>query len=181
MGIMPDERQYIADICREEMEEASRRILERLSKLEYQHSHLSADQFADVRRFYEDLAAKPWTEADEECLHSLEELSEAEIKAMLRDAYRRSPLDPVPSFAYLVGLARKHEPEAEATAIPLTNPDAISAAARESLANLLEKELSQATADIITRLHLEDAGATSLRERLEDAQGMIIGRFTPLV
>ncbi|HXG63965.1 MAG TPA: hypothetical protein VNO70_02590 [Blastocatellia bacterium] len=59
MGIMPDERQRIADICREEMEEASRRILERLSKLEYQRSHLSADQFADVRRFYEDLAAKP--------------------------------------------------------------------------------------------------------------------------
>ena len=181
MRIRPDERQIIADICREESDEASRRIAERLSAFECRPVSGSDDTMESIRRFYEELADCAWTEADEEALASLGDLSEHEIKQMLRVAFRRSPVFPPPSFSFLVNVHKREGPETQATAAgPLANSDAVSALDRERIANLLHTELEEAAEEIAKRLRLESKGDI-VREELQRVEGNIISRFTPLV
>lgn len=179
MRIRPDERQIIAEIFREESEEANRRIAERLSAFECRPVSGSDDTMESIRRFYEELADCAWTEADEEALRGMGELSEHEVKQMLRETFRRSPVCPVPSFSFLVNLHRKESPETQATG-SLANPDAVSALERERLANLLHTELEEAAEEIAKRLRLEGK-ADIVREELQRVEGNIISRFTPLV
>ena len=75
MRIRPDERQIIADICREESEEANRRIANRLTAFECRPVSGNDDTLDSIRRFYEELTDSAWTRADEEALKSLGEKS----------------------------------------------------------------------------------------------------------
>ena len=181
MRIRPDERQIIADIVREESDEASRRVAERLSTFECRPVSGNDDTMESIRRFYEELADSAWTEADEEALTSLGDLSEHEVKQMLRESFRRSPVFPPPSFSFLVNVHKRDEPEAQSTAAgSLANPDAVSAHDRERMANLLHAELEEAAEEIAKRLRLEGK-ADVVREELQRVEGNIISRFTPLV
>ena len=180
MRIRPDERQIIADILREESEAASRRIADRLSAFECRPISSNNDTMESIRRFYEELADCAWTEADEEALASLGGLSEHEVKQMLRESFRRSPVFPPPSFSFLVNVHKREEPGAQANAGQLANPDAISALDRERIANLLHTELEEAAKEIARRLPLEGK-ADIVREELQRVEGNIISRFTPLV
>jgi len=181
MRIRPDERQIIADIFREESEEANRRIAERLSAFECRPVSGSGDTMESIRRFYEELADSAWTDADEETLMSLGDSSEHEVKQMLREAFRRSPVYPVPSFSFLVNVHKKEVLEIQpAAAGSLANPDAVSALDRERIANLLHSELEEAAQEIAKRLQLESK-ADVVREELQRVEGNIISRFTPLV
>jgi hypothetical protein len=63
----------------------------------------------------------------------------------------------------------------------LANTDAISSDERERLANVLQKELSEAARDIAASLRLSNTNSEIVREQLEVIQGNIIGRLTPLV
>ncbi len=180
MRIRPDERQIIADIFREESEEASRRIADRLSTFECRPVASNDDTLESIRRFYEELADTHWTEADEEALMGLADLSEHEVKQMLRVAFRRSPVCPVPSFSFLINVHKKEGPEAHPSAGALANPDAVSALERERIANLLHAELEEAAQEIAKRLKL-DSKADIVREELQRVEGNIISRFTPLV
>ena len=180
MRIRPDERQIIADICREETEETSRRIAERLATFECRPVSGNNDTMESIRRFYEELADTTWTEADEEALTRLGNLSEHEVKQMLRESFRRSPVCPVPSFAFLISVHKKEGSEAQPSATALANPDAISALDRERIANLLHAELEEAAQEIAKRLKLESK-ADIVREELQRVEGNIISRFTPLV
>ena len=178
MRIRTSDSNEIADICREEMDEANRRISERLKQYEQRPASSTTEQLEGVRRFYEDLADKNWTKADEDCLKSLEGLSESDIKARMRQGFRKAQLYPVPNFAYLISVL-KTETRYENTQ-PLGNTEAVSAAERERLANVLEKELTEATRDIAASLRLSDTNKEIIREQLEITQGNIIGRLTPL-
>ena len=155
MRIRPDERQIIADILREESDEASRRIADRLSAFECRPVSGNDDTMESIRRFYEELADCSWTEADEEALASLGDSSEHEIKQMLRVAFRRSPVFPPPSFSFLVNVHKREDPETQAAVTGLANPDAVSALDRERIANLLHTELEEAAEEIAKRLRLE--------------------------
>lgn len=177
MRIRATERQEITDICREELEEASRRIHERLAQLEKRPAAASEDKLEGVRKFYEDLTDKNWTKADEDFLQTLADHNENDIKTLMRDGFRKAQLFPVPNFAYLV----QAKAEVRAAAAQVSGSDAVSAAERERLANVLERELSEAIRDIAANLRLSDANSEIIREQLEVAQGNIIGRLTPLV
>jgi hypothetical protein len=181
MKIRPDQRQAVRQICGDELEAATRRIYERLAELESRQDGSSDEKLEGVRKFYEELADKRWSKKDEECLQSLGEKSESEIKQMMREAFRRSPVLPVPNFGYMVNLVKKGEGEISR---PLghssKNPDAFPAAERERLANILETQLMEAAREIGLRLDLDNAKTAIVREELELAQGQIIGRFTPL-
>jgi hypothetical protein len=182
MIIRSNERQYIADVVREEIEEANRRINERLAQFECPQVEYSGDKLNGVRRFYEDLTDKAWTQSDEECLASLGDQGETEIKQMLREAYRRSRVHPVPNFASLMNALRKGEnvtPHDESR--PLANQYAVSAIERERLANLLYEEMADTARELASRLNLTEAKTKLLHEQLEIVQGQIISRFTPLV
>ena len=181
MRIKPNERDQIGAILREEIEEASRRISERLSQFEGRSGSPEED-LQGVRRFYSDLTEKAWSNGDEEALRALGSLAEDEIRRIICEAYRRSPLHPVPGFAYLVNLLKKGEADVRVDE-PLShrNPDAVSAVERERLANLLHNELSEAAFEIASRLQLNEVRKEIVRERLDIAEGNIIGRFTPLV
>ena len=178
MRIRPTERQEITDICREELEEVSRRIHERLAHFEQRAAGSNADHLEGVRRFYEDLADKNWTKADEDFLATLGNLNETEIKKMMREGFRKAQLFPLPNFAYLIHA--KEEARAS-TGTHNTYSDAVSAADRERLANVLQRELTEAVRDIASNLRLTDTNSEIVREQLEIAQGNIIGRLTPLV
>src|ERR1041385_2250015 len=102
MRLRPNERQEIADILHEELKEATRRISERLAEFECQPASSKEDQMDNVRRFYTDLTDKDWTDADEETLNDYADLGEGEIKEMMREAFRRSRMYPVPNFASLI-------------------------------------------------------------------------------
>ncbi len=181
MRIKPNERDHIGAILREEIEEASRRIGERLSQFEGRPGSPEEDLHG-VRQFYADLTDKAWTDSDEGALRGLGSLGEDEIKRMICEAYRRSPLHPVPGFAYLVNLLKKGETELRVDEPhSLRNPDAVSAVERERLANLLHNELSEAAFEIASRLQLNEVRREIIRERLDIAEGNIVGRFTPLV
>ena len=178
MRIRPSERLEISDMCRDELEEASRRICERLAQFEQRPAASSADTMEGIRKFYEDLTDKNWTKADEDCLRSLADLSEQDIKKMMREGFRNAQLFPLPNFSYLI----QAKSEARMMTGPLvTNSDAVSAAERERLANVLQRELTEAVRDIAANLRLSDTNSEIVREQLEIAQGNIIGRLTPLV
>jgi hypothetical protein len=181
MRIRPDERQIIADILREETEQASRRIADRLSAFECRPVSGNDDTRESIRRFYEELADTTWTEADEATLTGLGDLSEHEVKQMLRESFRCSVVHPIPSFSFLVNMHKKEVSEAQAApASSLANPDALSAEDRERIANLLHTELEEAAQEIAKRLRL-DSKADIVREELQRVEGNIISRFTPLV
>jgi hypothetical protein len=182
MRIRPNERQHIADIIREELEQANQRINERIVQFECQPLENKEDKFDNVRRFYNDLIEKDWTEADEESLGGFSDLSEGDIKRMMREAFRRSRVHPVPSFASLINVLKRIEGEPSSEAgLSLNNPDAVSASERERIANVLHKELTEAADEIASRLKLGDAKADIVREQLEIVEGAIVSRFTPLV
>lgn len=180
MRIKPNERQHITDLVREELDQANRRINERLSEYECQPAMSKEDEYDCVRRFYTDLTNNQWTEADEEGLSAYSNHSADELKEMMRQAFRRSRVYPIPSFASLMNTLRKTNGHVEGAG-PLFNPDAISAAERERIANLLHNELTGAAHEIASRLKLGDNKADVVREQLEIVEGAIISRFTPLV
>jgi hypothetical protein len=180
MAIRTTQHQTFLDICREEVESATKRIEDRLGDLESKPGGNREDRREDIRLFFEWLADKTWTEPDEECLETLAGTKDTEIMAIIRDGFRMSPVIPIPSFRYLVGLAKRPEPKPQAPSDPDTS-NGVSAVDRERLANLLDEQL-RATADtLISRLGLEDPKCSVVREVLEDAQGNIISNLTPLV
>ena len=178
--IKPNERQHLSDVIREELDQAERRIDERLAQYECQPAASKQDEFDNVRRFYVDLTNNDWTDADEETLNNYSSLGEEEIKDMMRQAFRRSRVYPVPNFASLMNTLRKDNGHIESLG-QLRNSDAISAAEREHIANLLHQELTDAAHEIASRLQLGDTKAEVVREQLETVEGAIISRFTPLV
>ena len=180
MRIRPDERQIIADICREESEEANRRIANRLTAFECRPVSGNDDTLDSIRRFYEELTDSAWTRADEEALKSLGEKSEHEVKQMVRESFRRSPVYPVPSFSFLINVHKKDSSEVQPSTTALANRDAVSAEDRERIANLLHTELEEAAQEIAKRLKL-DSKVDIVREELQRVEGNIISRFTPLV
>lgn len=179
MRIRESETHEISNICREEFEEATRRVNERLRQFEERPASSQDAHLEGVRKFYEDLANKNWTTADEEALSSLDGKNESDIKTMMRDAFRKAQLHPVPNFAYLLQVLKiDSQPKAAGTH---ANTDAVSSDERERLANVLQKELSEAARDIAASLRLSDVNTDIVREQLEVVQGNIIGRLTPLV
>jgi hypothetical protein len=179
MRIRESETQEITNICHEEFQEATRRVSERLKQYEVRPASSNSEHLEGVRKFYEDLADKNWTKADEEALKGLDGKNESDIKAMMREGFRKAQLYPVPNFAYLVSVMKADShPKA---ASPLANTDAVSSDERERLANVLQKELSEAARDIAASLRLSNTNTEIVREQLEIIQGNIIGRLTPLV
>jgi len=180
MRIKQNERQNLSDIIREELDEAERRINQRFSEYECHPAVSKQDELDKVRLFYIDLTGNEWTEADEEALAGYSDLNESKIKETMRQAFRRSRVYPVASFASMMNALRKTNGYTESTG-PLSNPDAISAAERERIANLLHSELKEAAQEIASRLRLVDTKADIVREQLEIVEGAIISRFTRLV
>jgi hypothetical protein len=182
MRIRQGERQQIAEILREELDEASRRISERLSELERRPVASKDDSLDGVRSFYQDLTDNDWTVEDEQYLGGLTDSSEELTKGLMREAFRRSRVHPIPNFASLINIAKKGPGQAslEQTA-PLANPDAVPAADRERMANLLHRGLEEAATEISSRLGLTGTKVDVVRERLEEVEGAIISEFTPLV
>jgi hypothetical protein len=182
MRIRQQEQHLIAEVLREELEEARRRISDRFAEFERQPVASKDDSLDGVRRFYQDLTDNDWTEADEEALGGLPESTEEQTKRMMREAFRRSRVHPIPSFASLINVARKG-PGTSALdgSAPFANPDAVPAAERERMANLLHRGLRAAAGEIASRLELTGTKADVVREQLEDVEGAIISEFTPLV
>ena len=181
MLIRPDERQIVHDICREEMEEANRRIAERLRAIQSRPRSCDEDEFESIRRFYEDLTDNVWSKADEECLSSLSSEGVVELKRLMREGFRLSPVHPAPNFKYLINIVKRSEAEGQAPfQCSHMSTDAVPSSSRERLANLLDEQLRVAADDIVLRLKLNESNETVVRERLEMAQGHIIGDFTPL-
>ena len=182
MRLRPNERQEISDILQDEIKAATCRIIERLTEYEQQPASSKEDCMDGIRRFYTDLADKDWTNADEQSLSSYMDMGESEIKEMMREAFRRSRLYPIPSFASLINALKKDSGEASSQpAGSLNNPDAVPQVERERIANMLHQDLVEAADEISRRLKLADTKADIVREQLEIAEGAIIARFTPLV
>lgn len=180
MKIRPSQRQKATDICREELDRAARRIEERLSEMEYRKAESGHKSHEGVRQFYEELADRDWTESDQECLERVIHLGDQNIKQMMRDAFRHTSVMPVPSFSYLVNLAKKLDSKS-ADIRPAENSNAVSAVERERLANLLDQQLKAAGDEIISRLHLSQPNCELILQRLEAVQGHIISELSPLV
>lgn len=182
MRIKPREHYHVAEILNEELSEANRRIVERISEIERQPIASKDDSLDGVRRFYQDLTDNDWTDADEEALAGLSGSKEAQIMRMMREAFRLSRVHPVPSFASLVNIAKKGPGLSGAAAGAFfSNPDAVPAEERERIANLLHRALHEAAAGIASRLNLNDTKAAVVRQQLENMEGAIISEFTPLV
>jgi hypothetical protein len=96
----------------------------------------------------------------------------------MREGFRKAQLYPIPNFAYLINVVTT-EPRQE-FAHSMANTEAVSAAERERLANVLQKELTEAARDIAASLRLSETNSEIIREQLEITQGNIIGRLTPL-
>jgi len=182
MRMRPREHQHLGEIVHEELEEAGRRINDRLSEIERRPVASKDDTRDGVRRFYQDLTDNDWTDADEKSLAGMIDLAEEHIKRLMRDAFRRSRVHPVPSFASLIIVSKK---DAGSSSFEVgtfyANPDAVPAAERERIANLLHRELKEAAREIASRLRLTDTKAEVVREQLEGIEGAIISEFTPLV
>jgi len=178
----PREHQRVAEILTEELDETHRRISERLSQLERRPVASKNDSLDGVRSFYQDLTDNDWTDADEKALCDLEGSNEEQIKVMMREAFRRSRVHPIPSLASLIRIATKGPglPGLEAGAL-YANPDAVPAAERERIASLLHRELAEAANEIASRLKLGSSTAEVVRKQLEDVEGTIISELTPLV
>jgi hypothetical protein len=182
MRLRPNERQEIADIIQDETKEATRRIGERLAEYECQPASSREDQMDGIRQFYADLTDKDWTEADEEVLNNYSDMSESDLKEIMREAFRLSRVHPLPNFASLIkGLKVENEHPPLDANFSNNNPDAVSAVERERIANMLHQDLIEAADEISKRLKLADTKADIVREQLEIVAGTIIGRFTPLV
>jgi len=183
MTIRQQEHQLLAEILSEELEEAGRRITDRLSELERRPVASKDDSLDGVRRFYQDLTDNDWTEADEQALSGLTDSSEEQTKRMMREAFRRSRVHPIPSLASLINVARKGPGTSalDAGGVSYANPDAVPAAERERMANLLHRGLRAAASEIASRLDLTGPKADVVREQLEDVEGAIVSEFTPLV
>jgi len=182
MRIKQREHHRITEILREELDETSRRISDRLVEFERRPVASKGDSLDGVRNFYQDLTDNDWTEADEEALGGLGDSTEEQTKRMMREAFRRSRVHPIPSFASLVNVARKGPgTSALDAAAPFANRDAMPAAERERMANVLHRALRTAASEIALRLELTGAKADVVREKLEDVEGAIISEFTPLV
>jgi hypothetical protein len=178
----PREHQRVAEILNEELEETHRRISERLSQLERRPVASKNDSFDGVRSFYQDLTDNDWTDADEKALSDLGESSEEQIKILMRDAFRRSRVHPIPSLASLIRIATKGPGLSGLESGALySNPDAVPAAERERIANLLHRELTEAANEIASRLKLSGSTAEVVRKQLENVEGTIISELTPLV
>lgn len=176
------EQHRIAEVLREELEEASRRIRDRFSEFERPPAEGTDSKMDGVRRFYEDLTDNDWTENDEEALLGLSDSTEEQTKRMMREAFRRSRVHPIPSFAALINVAKKGPGTSPLDSMaPFANPDAVPAAERERMANLLHRGLRAAAGEIAARLELSSTKAEVVREQLEDVEGAIISEFTPLV
>lgn len=172
--------QKFAEICREELEAARKRINERFGDLDTSPVGDREDGMDSVRRLYEDLVEKQWTDSDEDCLATLADSSQAQIKKMMREAFRHSPVMPIPSLKYMVSFAKKMETEPPRAPVP-ASPDSFSALERERLANLLAEQLQKTEETLIERLEVDDAKSSIVHEILQDAQGNIVSHFTPLV
>ncbi|HKP85068.1 MAG TPA: hypothetical protein VJZ26_03160 [Blastocatellia bacterium] len=182
MRLRPNERQEISDILQDEIKKATRRISERLAEFECLPASSKKDSMDGIRRFYADLADKDWTDADEEALAGYADMGEGEIKEMMREAFRRSRVHPVPSFASLINSLKKENSEPSSQpAGAFNNIDAVPAVERERIANMLHQDLIEAADEIARRLKLADTKADIVREQLEIVEGTIIARFTPLV
>jgi len=176
-----EQRQLVSDIWREELSQAVDRVDRRLREIEGQPAVQSEDELQTVRKLYEELAERVWTEPDEDCLKSLPEgVACNDIKQMMREAFRHSSVMPIPSFAYLVGLSRKIHSSAPKPGWSARNPDAVSAAEREHLANLLEERLQEAADTIIDKLGLNETKSAVVRDELDLVQSQIVAHFTPL-
>lgn len=182
MRIRPRERQRVTDILNEELEQAHRRISERLSEMERLPIASKDDSLDGVRTFYQDLTDNDWTDADEQALGDLTGSTEETIKQLMRQAFRLSRVHPIPSLATLIHVGTKGPglPGLEAGAL-YSNPDAVPAAERERLASLLHRELTEAANKIAVRLKLSDSTAEIVRKQLETVEGIIISELTPLV
>jgi len=181
MRIGRGHRETVADICRDELKHAVDRVDQRLREMESQPVEESEDDRQTVRRFYEELADKVWTESDEESLRSLpRDLDCNAIKEMIREAFRSSAVFPIPSFAYLVALSKRMHSEVPRPELGSRNRDAVSAVEREHLANLLDERLQEAAEAIAQKLGLSDAKAALVKQELHAAQSQIVGHFTPL-
>lgn len=182
MRIRPRERQRVTEILDEELEQAHRRISERLSEIERQPLASKDDSLDGVRSFYQDLTDNDWTDADEQALCELAGSTEEQIKVLMRDAFRRSRVHPVPGLASLIRVATKGPGLSgmESGAL-FSNPDAVPAAERERIASLLHRELAGAANEIASRLKLSSSTAEVVRKQLEDVEGTIISELTPLV
>ena len=182
MRIKQGERQQIAEILREELDETSRRITERLSELERRPIASKDDSLDGVRSFYQNLTDNDWTVEDEFSLSGLTDSTEQQTKHLMRDAFRRSRVHPIPSFASLINISKKGPGlTGLEQASNLANPDAVPAADRERMANLLHRGLKEAADEIASRLGLTGTKVDVVRERLEEVEGAIISEFTPLV
>ncbi len=182
MRMRHGERQYILDVFRDELEDAKHRIEERVARFGALPATHTEDAFDGVRRFYEDLVDKSWTQADEDALRNLSDLSDGEIKRRMREAFRLSPVHPVPSFFSLMNVLRKGEAENKSELSGVQDVQTgTSSLDRERLANLLSDEFSLAAQEITVRLSLDESNAKLVREEIEIAQGHVISRFTPLV
>jgi hypothetical protein len=172
----------VTEILNEELEETHRRISERLSELGRLPLASKDDSLDGVRSFYQDLTDNDWTDADEQALCDLAGSTEEQIKLLMRDAFRRSRVHPIPSLASLIHVATKGPGLSgfEAGAL-YGNPDAVPAAERERIANLLHRELTDAANKIASRLKLSDKTAEVVRKQLESVEGTIISELTPLV
>jgi hypothetical protein len=157
MRFRTDERQRLADIIHEEIDATHRRVEQRLSELD-RSAAVSGTSLDGVRRFYQDLSDTQWTIDDEEALAALGVIDEMEIKRMMREGFRRLRVQPVPSFASLIIALRKNpaEPVWDAMPTDLANHDAVPAAERERIANILHRELDEAARLIASRLKLAD-------------------------
>ena len=182
MRIKPRERQRVTEILNEELESAHRRISERLSEIERLPIASKDDSLDGVRSFYQDLTDNDWTDADETALGDLSESNEEQIKIMMREAFRRSRVHPIPSLASLIRVATKGPGLSGMESGALySNPDAVPAAERERIANLLHRELAEAANEIASRLKLSSSTAEVVRKQLESVEGAIISELTPLV
>src|SRR4030095_1734394 len=142
MRIRQGERERIAEILREELDEASRRRSQRLSELERRPVASKDDSLDGVRSFYQDLTDNDWTVEDEDSLGGLTDPTEEQTKQLMRDAFRRSRVHPIPRFRSLIHIAKKGPGWTSLDqTYPLANPDAVPAADRERMANLLHKGL----------------------------------------
>jgi hypothetical protein len=175
-----NQSQRVTGICRDELDLAVQRIEERLSEMELRPVETGPDAFEGIRRFYEELSEHVWTESDEQYLAGMKDTDPASIKRMMREAYRHSPVIPVPSFGYLIHLAKRLEAGAREFQ-PGVGSNAVSAADRERLANLLDQQLKGAADEIISALRLSQPNCELVIQRLEAVQGQIISQLTPLV
>jgi len=180
MIIRPDQRQVVSEICRDELHQAVNRVDQRLREIESHQASQTQDEIQTVRKLYEELADKVWDDADEDCLKSLQDQGCDNIKQMIRDAFRHSSVIPIPSFAFLVSLSKRMRSETPRPLLASRNPDAVSAADREHLANILEERLQEAADTIIQKLGLNETRSAVVRDELDHAQSQIIGQFTPL-